>query len=123
MRSCVSTSSAEPNAISKKWANSASDGLAHPSAIFKATDTTARYIGSQIPFFSNQGISLVLLIYESGECHCVLPHLIFPKIARLLSHCFRLAMLFYLFMPSFKSLSIVLVLVIVSNFATPDLRN
>ena len=31
-----------------------------------------------------------LLIYESGECHCVLPLLIFPKIAKLLGHCFRL---------------------------------
>lgn len=27
---------------------------------------------------------------DSGECHCVLPHLIFPKIARFLGHCFRL---------------------------------
>ena len=34
----------EPNAISRKWANSASDGLDDPSAIFEATDTTARCI-------------------------------------------------------------------------------
>ena len=59
--------------LSRKWANSASDGLADPSAIFEAIDTTARCIWSQIPFFSNQGISLVCLYTRAenatASCH------------------------------------------------------
>ncbi len=41
MMSCVSSSYAEPKAISRKWANSASDLLPAPSAIFEGIETTA----------------------------------------------------------------------------------
>ena len=56
MTSCVSTSKAEPRAMSRKWAKSESVGLADPSAILELIEITALCNWSLSPFFSNHGI-------------------------------------------------------------------
>lgn len=61
IRSWVSNSYVEPNAISRKCAKSVLEGLEEPSAILDAIETAARCIWSHKPFFSNQGISPVSL--------------------------------------------------------------
>jgi len=48
-----STSKADPNDVSKKWANSISEGLAAPSAMLLLIETDALCNWSQRPFFSN----------------------------------------------------------------------
>ena len=69
----VSTSLADPNDWSKKWAKSASVERPAPSAIFEDILTTALCNWSHNPFFSNQGnwevTSYTSVAYMTASCH------------------------------------------------------